>query len=191
MTTTRIYPPLILQLVPFTGVMRTLLCLVLGVSFTALLAQLRLEIGPVPLTGQTLAVLLIGAAYGARLGTLTMVSYLALGALGAPVFAGLSGGAAALTGATAGYLAGFVLAAAAVGALAERGWDRAFSRAAMAMLLGNLLIYLPGLAWLRQLLPDWPTTLSVGLIPFIVGDAIKLLLAAMLLPVAWKLIGKA
>jgi biotin transport system substrate-specific component len=192
MTTQRLYPPLIQRLIPIPHSLgRTLLCVALGVAATALFAQLRLELGAVPLTGQTLAVLLIGAAYGARLGAITLASYLGVGALGLPVFSGGASGLSTLTGVTAGYLVGFVLAAAVVGALAERGWDRRPVWTALAMLIGNVLIYLPGLLWLGQFMPDWSSTLRQGLAPFIIGDIIKLMVAAGLLPAVWKLLERA
>lgn len=183
--------PLIDRLLPLPSrFLRVPLQIAAGVTVLALLAQLEVTLGPVPLTGQTLGVLLIGAAYGLSLGTLTLLAYLAVGTAGFGVFAGGGAGWATLTGATAGYLVGFVLAAALVGYLAQRGWTRSFSATALAMLLGNVLIYVPGLLWLRQILPDWPTTLSLGLLPFIPGDLIKLALAAALLPTAWTLLGR-
>lgn len=192
MTTQHYYPPLIQRLIPVPdSLWRTLLCVGLGVVFTALLAQLRFEIGAVPITGQTLGVLLIGAAYGMRLGSLTLASYLVVGALGLPVFTGGGSGLSSLTGVTAGYLFGFVVAAAVVGYLAEKGWDRQLGWAALAMLIGNVLIYMSGLIWLNQFMPDWQTTLGQGLVPFIAGDIVKLLIAAGLLPATWKLLGRA
>lgn len=115
--------PLISHILPVTHpILKALLQVGLGVIFIALLAQVRLELGPVPITGQTLGVLLIGAAYGLSLGTLTLVSYLIVGGLGLGVFAGGAAGWSVLSGMTAGYLLGFVLAAAVVGYLAQRGW---------------------------------------------------------------------
>lgn len=183
--------PLIDRLLPLPSrVLRVPLQVAAGVLALALLAQLEVAIGPVPATGQTLGVLLIGAAYGLSLGSLTLLAYLVVGTAGFGVFAGGSSGLATLTGATAGYLAGFVLAAAVVGFLGQRGWTRSFSLTALAMLVGNVLIYLPGLFWLRQMAPDWPTTLAWGLLPFIPGDLLKLALAAALLPTAWRLLGR-
>lgn len=183
--------PLAHRLVPIQSpALRTSVQLVAGIAFLALLAQVRLEIGPVPVTGQTLGVLLLGAAYGLRLGAVTTLAYLLVGGLGLPLFAGGGAGWSTLTGATGGYLVGFVLAAALVGALAERGWDRSYAATAAAMLLGSVAIYLPGLLWLRTLLPDWPTTLAAGLLPFLAGDALKLLLAVGLLPTAHALLGR-
>lgn len=183
--------PLISHILPVTHpILKALLQVGLGVIFIALLAQVRLELGPVPITGQTLGVLLIGAAYGLSLGTLTLVSYLIVGGLGLGVFAGGAAGWSVLSGMTAGYLLGFVLAAAVVGYLAQRGWDRHLGLAALAMLIGNIIIYIPGLLWLNTFAPDVATALQWGLIPFIPGDIIKLVLAAGLLPAAWQLLGR-
>lgn len=166
--------------------------LVLGfVALTALCARIRIYLPwtPVPLTGQTFAVLLSGAALGSRLGGLSQVVYLAIGLLGVPVFQGGNQGWSYVTGATGGYLMGFILAAYLVGALAERGWDR--RHVAAAMLLGNIAIYLPGLLWLglRGVVP-WERVLPAGLYPFILGDLMKLTLAAIVLPSAWGLLGR-
>ena len=183
--------PLIHQLVPVESAgLRTLLQVALGVAFIALLAQLRIQIGPVPVTGQTLGVLLVGASYGAMLGSGTLLAYLLIGGLGLPLFAGGEAGWAYMAAGTGGYLFGFLLAAALVGYLAQRGWDKRLPLTALAMLLGNLVIYLPGLLWLRRVAPDWPTTLQWGLTPFIAGDIIKLLIAAAALPLVWHLLGK-
>jgi biotin transport system substrate-specific component len=191
MTNSVLTPPLIDRLIPVSSALvRVPLQLALGVAFVALLAQLRIDVGPVPITGQTLGVLLIAAAYGFGLGTLTMVSYLIVGGLGLGVFTGGASGWAYLAGTTGGYLVGFVLAAALVGYLAQRGWDRRPASAALAMLFGNLVIYACGLAWLAQYAPDFATTLAWGLIPFIPGDLVKLALAAALLPTAWRLLGQ-
>lgn len=162
-----------------------------GVAFLALLAQVRLQVGPVPFTGQTLGVLLLGAAYGARLGALTTGAYALLGLAGLPLFAGGGSGLAYLLGPTGGYLIGFVLAAGLVGALARRGWDRGYGSAALAMLLASVAIYLPGVAWLSVALGgDVLGALAAGLAPFVLGDLLKLALAVLLLPTAWRLVGR-
>ncbi len=182
--------PLIAHLVPLRSpVLRTALQMAVGVAFLAVLAQLRFQLGPVPVTGQTLGVLLIGAGYGASLGLATLLVYLAAGGLGLAVFSGGGAGWEVLAGPTGGYLLGFPLAAMLVGALAGRGWDRRPWSAAAAMALGNLVIYGVGLAWLARFAPDLSTTLSWGLWPFLPGDAIKIVLAAGLLPTAWSLLG--
>ena len=130
------------------GLRRSAILALLGSLFVAACSQIQVPLWPVPITGQTFAVLVVGAAFGWRLGGATLALYLAEGAIGLPVFAKFSGGLAVLAGPTGGYLVGFVLAAALVGYLAERGWDRSPLSTALAMLAGNVLIYLPGLAWL-------------------------------------------
>jgi biotin transport system substrate-specific component len=191
--------PLIDVLIPIRNdALRTVLQLTLGVAFMALLAQLRIEIGPVPITGQTLGVLLIGAAYGLNLGGATLLAYLLVGGLGFGVFSGGGAGWSHFTGTTAGYLVSYPLVAAFVGYLSQRGLTRTFTGTALAMLLGNVLIYLPGLAWLSTFAAQYAPvgvsplswTLHAGLLPFIPGDVIKLLVAAALLPPAWRLLGK-
>ena len=165
-----------------------------GIALLALAAKIRVPMWPVPITMGTFAVLTIGAAYGPRLGLATVLGYLLLGAVGLDVFAGSSAeasGIAYMMGGTGGYLVGYVLAVWALGALARRGWDRTAPRMALAMLAGNVLIYVPGLLWLGQLYGWNEPILAWGLTPFLVGDAVKLALAALLLPAAWGLVGNA
>ncbi|MBN1310663.1 MAG: biotin transporter BioY [Anaerolineae bacterium] len=156
------------------------LLIVGGALFVALLSQIRIQIGisPVPVTAQTLAVLLVGATLGSRRGSLAMLAYLAEGAMGLPVFAGGI--------ATVGYRIGFVVAAFVVGWLAEHGWDRHPITTASAMLIGNTAIYLIGIPWLAALIGG-DKALAMGLYPFIVGDTLKLVLAMILLPAGWRL----
>ncbi len=178
--------------------LRIPLQLALGVLLMALLAQLEVNIGPVPVTGQTLGVLLIGAAYGGSLGSLTLLAYLTIGGFGFGVFHGGGAGWSHLSGTTAGYLASYPFVAALVGYLAQRGFTQTFMSTALVMFAGNVLIYLPGLAWLGTFAGSYAPagvspllwTLQAGLAPFIVGDVIKLLLAATLVPLAWRLVGK-
>ena len=178
--------------VPVAGAAtRTVLCVGLGVLLLALLSQVRVPVGPVPVTGQTLGVLLVGAGFGAPLGLATVGAYLLLGALGLPVFAGAAAGVAYALGPTGGYLVGFVMAAALLGRLSRRGWDRRLRSSVAAMLLANALVYVPGLLWLRGSLGlDWGATLAVGLTPFVLGDLVKLGIAAAALPLAWRLAGR-
>ncbi|KIC51092.1 biotin transporter BioY [Tateyamaria sp. ANG-S1] len=167
---------------------------VLGIAFLAVAAKIKVPMWPVPITMGTFAVLTIGAAYGARLGLVTIMGYMIVGALGFDVFAGSSAekfGLEYMMGGTGGYLVGYVLATLALGALARRGWDRSVVWMAVAMLLGNVLIYVPGLAWLGQLYGWDKPILEWGLTPFLIGDALKLALAALVLPLAWKLVGRA
>ena len=141
---------------------------------------------PVPVTGQTFAVLMIAALLGARRGCATVITYIIAGLAGLPVFA-LGGGLAVLRGFTGGYLVGFIPAAYIVGLLAEKGWDRRVSTTILAMILGNIVIYAFGLLWL-SCLPGISNLLRVGLYPFIIGDLLKIALAAALLPSGWKLL---
>ena len=162
--------------------------LVLGFTILmTLLAQVRvpLPFTPVPITGQTLGVLLTGAALGSRRGAATMALYLILGGVGAPVFAGWGSGLV-WTLASGGYIIGFIPAAFIVGWLAERGWDRR-PWVLAAMLLGNAAIYVPGLLQLAYFVPEGKV-LEFGLWPFIPGDLVKLYLASLLLPIAWSVV---
>ena len=177
-------------------------CVVAGSLLMAGLAQISIHLPftPVPITGQTLGVLLIGAAYGPALGAATIVLYLCWAIVGLPVFAPEADGShatglqvLAFAGATGGYLWGFVLASAVVGWLSRRGWERSIRSSISAMLLGSIVIYAVALPWLHhalRTLPDgpatWQTTLEFGLYPFLIGDTIKLLIAAGVLPLAWR-----
>lgn len=170
---------------------------VLVMSFallTALAAQITIPLPftPVPITGQTFAVLLAGAALGSRLGAASQGLYWLLGATGLPFYADGGGGWQAATGATAGYLAGFIVAAYVVGLLAERQQDRTVMTAIPAFLTGSAIIYLFGVAWLWSSVEAFTTAeaaMAAGLTPFIVGDLLKIGLAGVLLPAAWKLVG--
>ncbi len=169
---------------------------ILGIAALALTAKVQVFIpgNPVPITLTTFGVLTIGAAYGARLGAITILGYLFVGALGYDVFAGSSAENAGLVymmGGTGGYLVGYVLAALALGYAARKGWDRNVILMAVAMLVGNALIYIPGLLWLHQFSSGLEQTLAWGITPFLIGDALKLGLAALLVPALWKLIGDA
>ncbi|MEX2543136.1 MAG: biotin transporter BioY [Trueperaceae bacterium] len=167
---------------------RVVLQVLLGIALLAALAQARIEIGAVPVTGQTLGVLLIGAAYGARLAGVTVLGYLIAGGMGLSLFAGAGAGWSTFAGTTGGYLIGFLPAALLVGYQAQRGWDRSYVLMGSAMVLGNLVIYLFGLLWLSRFAPDLATTLQWGLWPFLLGDLLKLLVAVALLPTAWRLL---
>jgi biotin transport system substrate-specific component len=165
--------------------------LILGATlFIAAFAQLSIPLQPVPITGQTFAVLLVGMALGSRRGALALAAYLAEGAMGLPVFAEAKSGVATILGPTGGYLVGFVAAAWVVGYLAEKGWDRNFLKTFAAMAVGNAVIYALGLGWLlRYFAGDVNATLAAGMYPFLIGDAIKAAAAALLLPASWKLLG--
>lgn len=160
---------------------------------TAAAAQVRvpLPFTPVPVTGQTFAVLLAGAALGSRAGAASQGLYILLGLGGLPFFSGGNSGWEYATGPTLGYLVGFVLAAAAVGFLAERKQDRAAATALPAFLAGTVVIYLFGVSWLMvSLSTDLTDALVLGLVPFVVGDLLKIALAGTLLPAVWKLAGE-
>jgi biotin transport system substrate-specific component len=163
-----------------------------GVLLMWLSAKIQIPLWPVPLTMQTFAVLTLGLAYGPRLGISTMLAYLAIGAVGLPVFSGgwdEGAGIVHLYGPTGGYLVGFVVAAWICGRLAERGWDRSPVEAVLAMLIGNLAIYGLGVAWLAIQIGIGPA-LQHGLLPFLAGDALKIALGAVTLPLAWYLLGR-
>ena len=165
--------------------------LVLGFSLlTALAAQVVVPLPwtPVPLTGQTFAVLLTGALLGPRLGALAMAAYLAEGAAGLPFFRGGAGGRAHLAGPTAGYLFAFPAAAFVTGLLAERGWDRRYLPAAAAMALGSLVILAGGWAWLALTFGSGGEAFRLGVAPFLAGDLVKIALAAAALPAGWSLL---
>jgi biotin transport system substrate-specific component len=166
----------------------------LGVAALTVAGKLKVPMWPVPMTLQTFAVLSIGAAYGMRLGAVTVLAWLAIGALGFDVFTSSTAeknGLAYMTGGTGGYLLGFLLAALFLGWAARQGWDRSHGRMALAMLVGNVIVYVPGLLWLGHV-TDWDARLlEWGLTPFLVGDAVKLALAALLFPLAWKAVGSA
>lgn len=180
---------------------------VLGIALLTIAAQIKVAVppSPVPVNLGTFAVLTIGAAYGPRLGLATILGYMIIGALGFDVFASSTAEKNGLTymmGTTGGYLVGYVLAVGAMGLFARFGWDRSVVLMALAMLIGNVILYVPGLAWLGYLIEGgmfdpatyatvWDQTLAWGLTPYLIGDAMKLALAALLLPAAWKLVGKA
>ena len=174
--------------------LKQVVLVILGIAALALAAKIKVPMWPVPMTLGTFAVLTVGAAYGPRLGLVTILGYMIVGALGFDVFAGSSAEAYGLTymlGGTGGYLLGYVLAVLALGVMARAGWDRSAQKMAGAMLLGNALIYVPGLIWLGMLYGWDKPILQWGLTPFLLGDAVKLALAAVLLPAAWHLVGRA
>jgi biotin transport system substrate-specific component len=187
-TLSQTYPTLIGTLWPArtNQVLRWLVLMLAGSLFVAICAQIQVPMLPVPMTMQTFAALVIGMAFGARLGAATLALYLFWGVVGLPVFAGFASGLMNL--ASGGYIIGFVLAAAVVGWLAERGWDRNILTTALAMLIGNVLVYVPGLLWLATFVGTGKV-LEYGLMPFLFGDLIKLVLAAVVVPMAWKVVG--
>lgn len=166
---------------------------VVGFAFlTAALAQWQIPLGftPVPITGQTLGVVLAGATLGSRNGAASMGLYWVFGAIGLPFYSGGDGGWEAATGSTAGYLVGFVVAAWLVGKLAENRQDRKVLTAIPAILAGSVVIYMFGVSWLMSSLDvDLAQGLAWGFAPFVVGDLLKIALAGTLLPGLWKLLG--
>lgn len=174
------------------GVGREVALILGGSLLIALSAQIQfiLPFSPVPITSQTFTVLLLGALYGSKRGPATVMTYLALGVMGLPVFAGGAFGVARLVGPTAGYLVGFLVAAFVVGLLSERGWDRKPWTTGASMIIGNGIIYMTGVLWLSRFV-GWQAVLSTGFLPFLVGDALKITLATILLPTGWRLIGLA
>ncbi len=171
---------------PQAGLLTDSLLVIGGALLVAAFAQVSIPLPftPVPITGQTFAVLLVGAALGSRRGAASLVLYLIEGVLGLPVFAGGASGVARLFGPTGGYLIGFVAAAYVVGLLAERGLDRRWHTALPAFLAGEVAIYLIGVPWLAAFI-GIDQALGGGLWLFLPGDAIKLILATAALPSAW------
>ncbi len=174
---------------PRTGALADLVLVVSGAGLVALAAQITIERWPVPITGQTFAVLLVGASLGAVRGLASLGLYVVAGLLGAPVYQDQHHGLEYFLGATGGYVIGFVVAAGLVGYLAEQRWDRRLSSAVAAMLTGNVVVYAIGLPWLAaELDTAFQDTLEAGLYPFVIGDLLKLYLAGALLPGAWRVV---
>ena len=187
------HPTLISALWP-TGrqaeVLRWILLVVGGSLLMTASAKIQVPFWPVPMTMQTFAALVIGATFGPRLGFAAVVFYLLQGAVGLPVFAGgpeKGIGLAYLAGPTGGYLIGCALAAWVVGTLARRGWDRTLGRSVAAFLIGDVVIFTCGMTWLGMLIGA-DKVFAAGLLPFLPGEVLKIALAAVLLPAAWRLI---
>lgn len=164
----------------------------LGSLALAASAKLQVPFYPVPMTMQSLVVLLLGMAFGWRLGAATVLLYLLEGAFGLPVFAGTPEkgiGIAYMMGPTGGYLIGFVAAAALTGWLAERGWDRSLWRSAVALSLGHAVLFLSGLAWLAVYV-GWPRAVEFGLMPFLAGTVVKTALGVALVRAGWAMLGR-
>lgn len=167
------------------SVLAQLVLVLAGSALLAISAQIKIPLYPVPVTGQTLVVLMIGMAYGSRLGAATLLAYLVEGGMGLPVFAGGGAGWATLAGPTGGYLIGFLVAAFILGLLAERGMGRGPVSTALAMLVGTALIYVFGVTHLSGFI-GFEKAIAAGLLPFLYGDALKLIVAAGLMPLAWR-----
>ena len=187
---TTLVPTLYTRTFPRTAPwLRELLLITAGVLLLAALAQVEivLPFTPVPITGQTFGVLLIAGVWRpARRGD--MIAYIIAGGLGLPFFSGGGSGMRILTGATAGYLAGFVVAAYVIGLLCERGLERSMRTSLIPFLAGTLIIYACGVAWLSVVVGGFGKALTLGVLPFLPGDAIKLIAAALALPAAWSLV---
>ena len=178
---------------PRSSALTQALFIIGGVGFIAALAQISIPIpgSPVPVTGQTLAALLIGTTYGARLGFITFSTYLLAGIAGAPIFAGSTHGIERVTGATGGYLFGMLLASFVLGYLADRKADQSFKTSFPALILGDLIIFTFGLLWLRASLDlSWSATIAAGLTPFILGELLKIAITATSLPLIWRRISR-
>jgi biotin transport system substrate-specific component len=171
--------------------LRHAVLIVIGTAVGALMAQIYIPTEPVPFTGQSLGVLVVGGALGFRRGAAAMLLYLAIGLVGLPVYAQGDAGRDVLFGPTGGYLIGFVVAAAVVGRLAELGWDRRLGAALVTMLVGSAFIYLIGVPWLKVATgQSWAWAIANGLTPFLLWDSAKVLIAAALFPAAWWMIGR-
>lgn len=181
---------------------------VVGIAFLTVCAKIKVPVWPSPVAISlgTFAVLTVGAAYGPRLGLVTMLGWLLLGAIGWDVFQNSSAeanGVSYMMGSTGGYLVGYALAVLALGYAARRGWDRHVLGMAAALLVGNVILYVPGVLWLQHVIEAgglfnpaayasvWDQTIAWGVTPFLIGDALKLALAALIVPGLWKLIGSA
>jgi biotin transport system substrate-specific component len=164
-----------------------------GTIFLAAMAQISFPIpgSPVPFTGQTLGVLLLGTAYGASLGSSTVAFYLLMGIAGAPIFASGSHGFEKIAGATGGYLVGMLISSLVLGALAGRKWDQKIKTVIPTMIIGNVIIFTFGLFWLHQYSgQSWSWTIDKGLTPFILAEFIKIAIASTALPAVWRLVAK-
>ena len=172
---------------------RDVALVVAGALFIYLTSKVVIPVAgsPVPITGQTFGVLLVGGALGLRRGAVAVALYVLLGVVGLPFFAEGKGGLTIIWGATGGYLIGFILAGAVVGRLAELGWDRKIGGALGAMVVGSAVIYAVGLPWLKVVTGmTVEETIAAGLTPFLIGDTIKIILAAVLFPAAWWIVGR-
>ena len=181
------------SLLPRSSVLTNATLVAGGTLFLAALAQISIPIpgSPVPVTGQTLGVLLIGTSYGTGLGLATFAMYLLAGIAGAPVFAGATHGIEKITGATGGYLIGMMVATFLLGILANRQLDQRFLTALPTMLIGTFTIFTFGLVWLHHFTGnDWNWTINAGLTPFIFGEILKIIVVGTSLPVVWRFVNK-
>jgi biotin transport system substrate-specific component len=169
------------------GIAMDIVLVAAGAALTAIAAQVEVPLWPVPITGQTLAVLLVGSSLGALRGTLSMLLYAVLGIVGLPVFSGATSGMPVVLGPTGGYIIGFVFAAALTGWIAQRSWDHKVLRALLGFLCGTVVTFAIGLPWLAVSLGlDLQQTLESGLYPFIVGGIVKAAIAAAVIGLGWR-----
>ena len=174
---------------PRGGLLTAATAAVLGSLLLAASAKVQVPFWPVPMTMQSMVVILLGMAYGSRLATATVLLYLAEGLAGLPVFAGAGAGPAYMAGPTAGYLLGFVLAAGVTGWLAERGWDRSPVKAVAALAVGHALLFVPGVAWMAVLFGG-EKAVALGLTPFLAATVLKTALGAAIMQAAWKVVAR-
>lgn len=172
-------------LFPGTRFLKNALLVIGGSLALAISAKIQVPFWPVPITMQSMVVLLVGVAFGSRLGALTILAYLAEGVAGLPVFAGMAAGPAYLAGPTGGYLLGFLLGGAFAGWAAERGWGRDLFRTLSVMLLGHVLIFAPGTLWLAVLM-GWNKALAFGIAPFALATLLKSALGAAIVAALWN-----
>jgi biotin transport system substrate-specific component len=173
--------------------LQTVVLVVAGTAVLAISAKIQVPFWPVPMTLQTLAVMAIAAAYGSNLAVATVIAYIAEGLAGIPVFAGAAAGPAYVLGATGGFLLAFVVGAAIVGFAADRGDSRSTSKLFIAMVIADVVIFALGLIWLGAAVPKVGYSaklLSIGLYPFALGDLLKIVLASLLIPAVWGMVGK-
>ncbi len=169
---------------PSSALLHKAAAVALGVALLTLASKVQVPFWPVPMTLQTLAVLMIGATAGARLGGVTVLAWLGLGAVGVPVFA-TGAGLAYMAGATGGYLAGFLLAAVIVGYLADKGYGRTVASALLILLVGEAVIFALGTGWLSMIIGA-EKAVAAGLMPFIPAEILKVALGTAILTAAWK-----
>ena len=172
---------------------QSIVLVVAGTAVLTLSAKIQVPFWPVPMTLQTLAVMAIAAAYGSNLAVATVIAYIAEGLAGLPVFAGAAAGPAYVLGPTGGFLLAFVVSAAIVGFAADRGDSRSAVKLAIAMIVADVVLFALGLLWLGAAVPKVGYSaklLSIGLYPFVLGDLLKIALAAMIIPAVWGLVGK-
>lgn len=172
---------------PQSSLLKDIALVLIGSWLVAIFAQIQIPLNPVPITGQTFAVLLVGALLGKNRAALSLLAYLLQGTMGIPVFAGAGMGITHVLGPTGGYLIGFAVAAYLIGWLSEQGWDRRIPISILTFLIGNITIYLIGLPWLAFYV-GIERVLPLGLFPFLIGDLVKICLAAFTLPAGWTLL---